>query len=119
VENTLNVVVILFDDLKFSHFECYGSTIDKPNIDRLAANGVRFSNFHTTPLCSPTTASLLTGSNHQTVGMGTAFNINTGYPNRMGNITHQAATIAEMLKECRFANGIRKNLQIYRYLMTV
>ncbi len=103
VENTPNVVVILFDDLGFSHFGCYGSTIDTPNIDRLAENGIRFSNFHTTPLCSPTRASLLTGRNHHTVGMGTVSNINTGYPNRTGNITHHAATIAEMLSEEGFA----------------
>ena len=49
-----NVVVILIDDLGFSHFGCYGSTIDTPNIDRLAAGGLRYTNFHVTPLCSPT-----------------------------------------------------------------
>ena len=103
VKDSPNVVVILFDDLGFSHFGCYGSTIDTPNIDRLAAGGVRFSNFHTTPLCSPTRASLLTGRNHHTVGMGTVANISTGYPNRRGNVTHHAATIAEMLREEDYA----------------
>ena len=85
-QDSPNVVVILFDDLGFSHFGCYGSTIDTPNIDKLAPGGVRFSNFHTTPLCSPTRASLLTGRNHHTVGMGTVSNISTGYPNRRGTL---------------------------------
>jgi arylsulfatase len=98
-----NVVVILFDDLGFSQFGCYGSTIDTPNIDKLAVGGVRFSNFHTTPLCSPTRASLLTGRNHHTVGMGHVSNFITGYPNRRGNITHHAVTIAEMLREEGYA----------------
>ena len=64
-----NVVIILFDDTGFSHLGCYGSTIATPNIDRLAANGLRFTNFHVTALCSPTRASLLTGRNHHAVGM--------------------------------------------------
>ena len=102
-KNTPNVVVILFDDLGFSHFGCYGSTIETPSIDRLAANGIRFSNFHTTPLCSPTRACLLTGRNHHTVGMGVISNMTNGYPNRRGNITRHAATIAEMLSEEGFA----------------
>ena len=68
-----NVVIILFDDTGFSHLGCYGSTIATPNIDGLAANGLRFANFHVTALCSPTRASLLTGRNHHTVG--DAFNL--------------------------------------------
>ena len=67
-EGAPNVVVILLDDLGFSHFGCYGSTIETPNIDRLAANGLQYTNFHVTPLCSPTRAALLTGRNHHEVG---------------------------------------------------
>jgi hypothetical protein len=59
-----NVVVVLFDDLGFAHLGCYGSSIATPNIDKLAAGGLRFTNFHTTALCSPTRAALLTGRNH-------------------------------------------------------
>jgi len=51
-----NILVILIDDLGFSHFNCFGSDLVTPNIDELAANGLRFSNFHVTPLCSPTRA---------------------------------------------------------------
>jgi arylsulfatase A-like enzyme len=98
-----NVVVILFDDTGFSHFGCYGSTIETPNIDRLAAGGLRFTNFHTTALCSPTRASLLTGRNHHTVGMRAVSNFNSGYPHMRGCITPHAATIAEMLHQEGYA----------------
>ena len=69
-EKAPNVIVMLFDDLGFSHLGCFGSTIDTPNIDRLAEQGLRYTNFHVTPLCSPTRAALLTGRNHHAVGMG-------------------------------------------------
>ena len=98
-----NVVVILFDDAGFSHFGCYGSTIDTPNIDRLAANGLRYSNFHTTALCSPTRAALLTGRNHHTVGMRCIANFDTGFPHMRGRIDHHAATMAEMLGDEGYA----------------
>ena len=94
-----NVVVILFDDLGFSHFNCFGSDLVTPNIDRLAAGGLRFTNFHVTPLCSPTRASLLTGRNHHTVGMRSVSNWNTGYPHMTGKITPHATTIAEVLRD--------------------
>jgi arylsulfatase len=93
-----NVVVILFDDTGFSHFGCYGSTIDTPNIDRLARGGLRYTNFHTTALCSPTRAALLTGRNHHSVGMRGLSNWNTGFPNCTGTITKSAATLAEQLR---------------------
>jgi hypothetical protein len=64
-----NIVVMLIDDLGFSHFNCYGSDLETPNIDALAEGGLRFANFHVTPLCSPTRAALLTGRNHHSVGM--------------------------------------------------
>ena len=102
-ENNPNVIVILFDDMGFSHLGCYGSTIETPNIDRLAAGGLRYTNFHTTALCSPTRACLMTGRDHHTVGMRSISNINTGFPNTRGNITPHAATIAEMLREEGYA----------------
>ncbi len=103
VDDSPNVVVILFDDTGFSHFGCYGSTIETPNIDRLAAGGLRYTNFHTTALCSPTRACLLTGRDHHTVGMRLISNMNTGFPNCRGNVTPHAATIAEMLREEGYA----------------
>jgi len=97
-EGSPNIVTILFDDTGFSHFGCYGSTIETPNIDRLAAGGLRYTNYHTTALCSPTRAALLTGRNHHSVGMRGLANWNTGFPNCTGSISRSAATLAEMIR---------------------
>ncbi|MDE0677211.1 MAG: arylsulfatase [Acidimicrobiaceae bacterium] len=93
-----NVVVIVLDDTGFAHLGCFGSDIDTPNIDRLAAGGLRYTNFHTTALCSPTRACLLTGRNHHSVGMRTVSNIDHGFSNSRGVISPSAATLAEMLR---------------------
>ncbi|MHA2196974.1 MAG: arylsulfatase [Promethearchaeota archaeon] len=85
-----NVIVILFDDTGFSQFGCYGSNIDTPNIDRLAQGGLRYTNFHTTALCSPT---------HHAVGVRSISNYDTGFPHMRGYITPHAATVAEILRE--------------------
>ncbi len=98
-----NVVVVLIDDLGFSHFGCYGSTIATPAIDALAAAGLQYTNFHVTPLCSPTRASLLTGRNHHEVGMRAVSNFNTGFPNMRGRMTPHAATMAEVLRDQGYA----------------
>jgi arylsulfatase A-like enzyme len=98
-EQAPNVVVILIDDLGFGHFGCYGSSIDTPNIDRLAADGLRYTNFHVTPVCSPTRAALLTGRNHHEVGMRSVSNFNTGFPNMRGQVSNHAATMAEVLRD--------------------
>jgi len=82
----------------YSDFGCYGSEIATPNIDRLAAGGLRYTNFHTTSLCSPTRASLLTGRNHHAVGMGTLANYDMGYPGYRGIITKDAAMMPEILR---------------------
>ncbi len=94
-----NVVFIVLDDTGFSHLGCYGSTIETPNIDRLAAGGLRYTNFHTTALCSPTRASLLTGRNHHAVGMRGLSNWSSGFPNCTGRIASSAATLAEVLRD--------------------
>jgi arylsulfatase A-like enzyme len=93
-----NVLVILFDDLGFAHLGCYGSSIETPNIDKLARGGLRYTNFHTTALCSPTRAALLTGRNHHSVGMRGLANWNTGFPNCTGTVAKSAGTLAEMLR---------------------
>jgi arylsulfatase A-like enzyme len=94
-----NIVVILIDDLGFSHFGCFGSDLTTPNIDALAAGGLRYSNFHVTPLCSPTRAALLTGRNHHSVGMRGISNWSSGFPSMRGQISNHAATMAEVLRE--------------------
>jgi len=98
-EEAPNVVVILIDDLGFSHFGCFGSDLATPHIDRLAAGGLRYSNFHVTPLCSPTRAALLTGRNHHSVGVRSISNFSSGYPHMRGHVSNHAATMGEVLRE--------------------
>ena len=98
-EDAPNVVVILIDDLGYSHFGCYGSDIDTPNIDRLAEGGLQYTNFHVTPVCSPTRAALLTGRNHHEVGMRSISNFSSGFPHMRGHITNHATTMAEVLRD--------------------
>ena len=92
-----NVVIVLLDDVGFAQFGCYGSDIDTRHIDALAANGLKFTNFHVAPLCSPTRASLLTGRSQHAVGMRSVSNFTTGFPNQLGHISDDAGTIAEVL----------------------
>jgi arylsulfatase len=96
---TPNVVYCVFDDVGFSDFGCYGSEIATPNIDRLAAGGLRYTNFHTTSLCSPTRASLLTGRNHHAVGMGSLANYDLGFDGYRGSISKEAALLPEILRD--------------------
>lgn len=93
-----NIVVVLFDDVGFSDFGCYGSPIATPAIDRLAARGLRYTGFHTTAMCSTTRAALLTGRNHHSVGVGCLANFDSGYPGYRGKIAREAGTLAEMLR---------------------
>ena len=92
-----NVVVVLLDDVGFAQFGCYGSDIRTPTFDALAATGLRYSNFHTTALCSPTRAALLTGRNHHTVGMGRVAEIASGFPGYNAEMSHEDGMISEIL----------------------
>ena len=92
-----NVVVIVLDDLGFAHLGSYGSDIDTPHLDRLADRGLRFTNFHTTAVCSPTRACLLTGRNHHRVGMGMLPDLPTDFPGYTGEFPPEAATLAHIL----------------------
>jgi arylsulfatase A-like enzyme len=92
-----NVVLIVLDDVGFADLGCFGSDVETPHIDALAARGLRYQNFHTTALCSPTRASLLTGRNHHSVGMAVVSNWDTGFPGARGRIAHSAATLGEIL----------------------
>lgn len=102
-EGAPNVLVVVLDDVGFAQLGCYGSDIDTPRIDALAAGGRRYSNFHTTSMCSPTRASLLTGRNHHAVGMGMIADWCTGYPGYLGQVSRGAGTLAEMLKPLGYA----------------
>lgn len=101
-EGTPNVVVIVLDDVGFSDLGCFGSDIDTPAMDALADGGLRYANFHTTTLCSPTRACLLTGRNHHSVGMRMLSNFDTGFPSGRGRITTAAATLPEVLRDSGF-----------------
>ena len=100
-EGAPNVVVVLVDDLGYSDVGCYGSEIATPNVDRLAAEGLRFTDFHSTPMCSPTRAGLLTGVNHHRAGVGTVAHLDPGFPGYAEELDQRAATMAEVLR----ANG--------------
>ena len=93
-----NVVVIMFDDLGFGQLSAFGGPIDAPHIGALAANGLRYTNFHTTALCSPSRAALLTGRNHHSVGFAAIAEMATGYPGYNSFLPKSAASIAEVLR---------------------
>ncbi len=98
-----NVVVIMVDDMGYSDIGCYGGEIETPNIDRLAANGLRFTQFYNGARCCPTRASLLTGLYPHQTGVGHMTNENakqgcdTGYPGYRGNLNRRCVTFAEVL----------------------
>lgn len=102
-EKKPNVIYILLDDMGFAQLGCYGSSINTPNIDKLAKEGLRYNNFHTTAVCSATRASLLTGANHHTAGIAGLCEMQTGCENAVGHIKPEYATIAEILKEYGYA----------------
>jgi arylsulfatase A-like enzyme len=93
-----NVVVIVVDDLGFAQLGCYGSDLDTPTFDALASSGIRFTNFHTTAVCSPTRACLLTGRNHHRVGMGMLPDIPVNFPGYRGEFPNGAGTLAQVLR---------------------
>ena len=99
-----NILIVLFDDVGFSDFGCFGSRIATPTIDALAAEGLRYTGFHTTAMCSTTRAALLTGRNHHSVGVGCLANFDSGYPGYRGKIAREAGTLAEMLRTHGYRN---------------
>ncbi len=94
-----NVLMIVLDDVGFAQLGCFGSDIANPNIDRLAAEGLRYNNFHATTFCLPTRARLLTGRNHHAAGMASIAEHANGYPSSRGFVTKKAAMLQEMLAQ--------------------
>ena len=94
-----SVVYIVLDDVGYSAMSCYGGPIETPNIDRIAAAGVRFTQWHTTALCSPTRSCLLTGRNHTRNSMACITEAAIGFPNASGMIPPQNGMISEILAE--------------------
>jgi arylsulfatase A-like enzyme len=99
-----NILVVLFDDVGFSDFGCYGSPIATPTVDAISQRGLRYTGFHTTAMCSTTRAALLTGRNHHSVGVGCLANFDSGYPGYRGKIAKEAGTLAEMLRPHGYRN---------------
>jgi arylsulfatase A-like enzyme len=97
-----NVVLVVLDDVGFGDLGCYGSELRTPTIDGLAADGLRFNQFHTTTLCSPTRACLLTGRNHHSVGMGMVAEWDAGFDNSRSRITPAAATLPQLLRDAGY-----------------
>lgn len=109
-----NVVMIVLDDLGYAQFGCYGSDIQTPAIDRLARNGLRYSRFHVTGLCSPTRAALLTGRNHHAVGMGFLADIPTAHPGYTGKIP---ASMPRVLRDSGWSNPSGSGHRRHRRLL--
>jgi arylsulfatase len=100
-----NVLLIILDDVGFGQAGTFGGPVPTPTLDRLAQNGLRYNQLHTTALCSPTRAALLTGRNHHSVGVGNIMEFATGYPGYDAIMPKSAATIAEILKQHGFSTA--------------
>lgn len=93
-----NILTVVLDDTGWSDFGCYGSEIRTPTIDALAANGLRFTNFHVNPMCSPTRASLFTGRNNHRLGMRFIADTDTGFENSRGRIDPDVPLLPDLLR---------------------
>ncbi|AKC38673.1 arylsulfatase AtsA [Mycolicibacterium phlei] len=98
-EGAPNVLYLVWDDTGIATWDCFGGLVQMPAMSRIAERGVRLSQFHTTALCSPTRASLLTGRNATTVGMATIEEFTDGFPNCSGRIPFDTALLSEVLAE--------------------
>ena len=100
-----NVLLILTDDVGFGAPSTFGGVIPTPALDRVAKNGLRYTNFHTTALCSPTRAALITGRNHHSVGFGVISEISTGYPGYNSIIPKDTSTMGRILRDSGYSTA--------------
>ena len=100
-----NVLLIMTDDQGYGVTSTFGGVIPTPSMDRIASAGLRFTQFHSTALCSPTRAALITGRNHHSVGFGVITEMSTGYPGYDSIIGPESATVGEILKENGYATS--------------
>ncbi|MBK0327930.1 arylsulfatase [Rhodobacteraceae bacterium F11138] len=98
-EDAPNVVIIMLDDVGFGQAGTFGGAVDTPTLDRIVADGISYTRFHTTALCSPTRASLMTGRNHHRVGNGVITEMAMDWDGYVGTIPRTAATLPKVLKE--------------------
>ena len=112
-EGAPNVLVVLIDDSGYGQWGTFGGLVPTPNLDRLAANGLRYTRFHTTALCSPTRAALLTGRNHHSAGTGVITEIGDAYPGYSGQIPASAGMVSEILRQNGYSTAfVGKNHNI-------
>jgi arylsulfatase len=100
-----NVLIVLIDDMGFGQSSAFGGPVQMPMAERLANNGLRFNQFHTTALCSPTRAALLSGRNHHMCNMGSITETATAFPGQTGQRPNSVAPLAEMLRLNGFATA--------------
>ena len=100
-----NIVIILIDDVGYGQFGTFGGQTPTPGLDKLAAEGLRYTRFHTTALCSPTRAAMLTGRNHHSASTGVITEAATGYDGYTGMIPRSAGTVAEVLRQYGYATS--------------
>jgi len=101
-----NVLIILLDDVGFGMCSPFGGSIETPNLQKLADDGLTFNRFHTTALCSPTRAALLAGRNHHSVGTGVIIEMGTGYPGYTGIIPRDTALVSQVLRDNGYATSM-------------
>jgi arylsulfatase len=104
-EGSPNILVVLLDDVGYGWYNTFGGLIESPTGDRLAGDGLRYCCFHTTALCAPTRAALLTGRNHHTAATGVVQEMASGFPGYSGIIPRSCATVAELLRQNGYACG--------------
>ena len=117
-KGTPNVLLIMTDDQGYGVSGTFGGVVPTPGLDRIAKAGLRYTQFHSTALCSPTRAALITGRNHHSVGYGVIGEMSTGFPGYDSVIGQDSATIGEVLKENGFATswfGKNHNTPTYQY----
>ena len=96
-EGAPNVLFFVLDDVGYGQLSCFGGLVETPVIDSLAANGLRYTNMHTTALCSPSRGCILTGRNHHSIGLASITETSTGYPGYNGILPFDRGMISEML----------------------
>lgn len=101
-----NILLVLTDDVAFGASSTFGGPIATPNLDRLASEGLRYTRFHTTALCSPTRGALLTGRNPNRINLGNVTNLSTGFEGFTSVIPDSAATVADLLRDAGYATAM-------------
>ncbi|MCH6583882.1 MAG: arylsulfatase, partial [Proteobacteria bacterium] len=98
-----NVIIFLLDDVGYAQLGAFGGLVPTPNIDKLAEGGVRFANFHTTALCSPSRAAILSGRNHHSIGLGSHSLSAMGFPGYAGRVPYEAQEVARLARDEGYA----------------